>query len=365
MQLIYLSPVPWASFAQRPHKFAQWFHEKTNASILWINPYPARFPVWHDIARKAVRPYSSLDTIPKHIHVVQPRCIPIEPLYGSGHLNRIFWTEIFDIVDKKLKFEPTILGIGKPSELALRILSTRKFKSSIYDAMDDFPAFHSGLSSSAMLNRERLILDRVTQILVSSATLQARWSSKSNVSLVRNACDVNILPPSSIGFKALESKVIGYVGTIGNWFDWNLVFAIAQAKPHIKIRLIGPMYSLPPNNMPPNIEIRPQCSHADAILAMQQFSVGLIPFLRNKLTESVDPIKYYEYRALGLPVLSSAFGEMLHHRQSNGVFVIEQRSEIIASIDAALAHLDSIDQIEKFRKANSWGQRFSAANICL
>jgi hypothetical protein len=365
MQLIYLSPVPWASFAQRPHRFAQWFHEKTNASILWINPYPARFPVWQDVVRRAVRPYSSLDTVPKHIQVLQPRCIPIEPLYGSGHLNSIFWREIFDIVDKKLKIEPTILVIGKPSELALRLLSTKEFKSSVYDAMDDFPAFHSGLSSSAMLNRERLILDRVTQILVSSTTLQTRWGRKSNVSLVRNACDVNTLPPSSRGLKTLDPKVIGYVGTIGNWFDWNLVLAIAYAKPHIKIRLIGPMYCVPPNNMPPNIEIRPQCSHADAILAMQQFSVGLIPFVRNKLTESVDPIKYYEYRALGLPVLSSAFGEMLHHRQSTGVFVIDEYIGIHAPIDAALSHLDSIDQIEKFRKTNSWDQRFTTANICL
>jgi hypothetical protein len=365
MQLIYLSPVPWASFAQRPHKFVQWFHEKTNAQILWINPYPARFPVWQDIARKAVRPYSSQDATPRHIHVIQPRCIPIEPLYGSGYINSIFWKEIFEAVDERLEIEPTILGIGKPSELALRLLSRKNFKSTIYDAMDDFPAFHRGLSSSAMLNRERLILDRVTQILVSSSTLQARWSSKSNVSLVRNACDVKALSPSCIRLKTVDPQVIGYVGTIGNWFDWNLVLAIARAKPHIKIRLIGPMYCVPPNDMPSNIEIRPQCSHADAILAMRQFSVGLIPFIKNKLTESVDPIKYYEYRALGLPVLSTAFGEMLHHGQSNGVFIMDKHREIKASIDAALAYLESIDQTEQFRKINSWDQRFMAANICV
>ncbi len=46
---------------------------------------------------------------------------------------------------------------------------------------------------------------------------------------------------------------------------------------------------------------------------MAEFDVGLIPFKQNALTAAVDPIKYYEYRALALPVISTDFGEM-HER---------------------------------------------------
>jgi hypothetical protein len=365
MQLIYLSPVPWSSFAQRPHKFVQWFHEKTGASVLWIDPYPSRFPVWQDFNRKLDVSNFVQEAAPKHIQVVQSQCIPVEPLPGSGYLNAMFWGKVFEAVDTRLKAEPAILCIGKPSELALRLLATRHFKCTIYDAMDDFPAFHTGLSSTSMFRRERLIVDRVTHVLVSSTELQKRWLNRPNVLLARNACDTKTLPLANVKASVSENIVIGYVGTIGKWFDWDLVFSIAHARPKIKITLIGPMYCPSPYSIPSNIEVRPQCSHSQAMLAMQNFSVGLIPFVKNKLTESVDPIKYYEYRALGLPVISSFFGEMRFHRSSDGVFVIDTPAEINKAIDAALTYKMTTAEIEKFRYSNSWNQRFSDANIPL
>jgi hypothetical protein len=51
VQLIYLSPVPWASFRQRPHEFAEWFHRRLRARVLWVEPYPVRLPRWSDLSR--------------------------------------------------------------------------------------------------------------------------------------------------------------------------------------------------------------------------------------------------------------------------------------------------------------------------
>lgn len=81
---------------------------------------------------------------------------------------------------------------------------------------------------------------------------------------------------------------------------------------------------LPP---PANIKLLPECSHASAIAAMATFSVGLIPFKLNRLTASVDPIKYYEYRALGLPVLCTRFGEMALRDKEPGVWILDEDSD--------------------------------------
>ena len=51
MRLVYLSPVPLASFAQRPHHFVRWFHERFDATVTWIEPYPARLPRATDLRR--------------------------------------------------------------------------------------------------------------------------------------------------------------------------------------------------------------------------------------------------------------------------------------------------------------------------
>jgi hypothetical protein len=134
----------------------------------------------------------------------------------------------------------------------------------------------------------------------------------------------------------------------------------------VTVRLIGPVYTPAPFKLPANVEVLPQCSHAQAIAAMQAFDVGLIPFKITELTESVDPIKYYEYCALGLPVITSFFGEMRVHAQQPGVFTVHSAdtpSSLIGTVEAALAFRFTLDQIGQFRQVNSWNARFSSAKI--
>ena len=96
---------------------------------------------------------------------------------------------------------------------------------------------------------------------------------------------------------------------------------------------------------------------------MARFNVGLIPFKRNTLTFSVDPIKYYEYCALGLPVVSSAFGEMALRGSVEGVYLIAQKSDVGKVIDQALAYRANQEHVLQFRKDNSWKKRFDQADI--
>jgi hypothetical protein len=96
---------------------------------------------------------------------------------------------------------------------------------------------------------------------------------------------------------------------------------------------------------------------------MQDFDVGLIPFKRTDLTASVDPIKYYEYRALHLPVLSTCFGEMALRQGQSGVFLTNKHSELSRMARAAIASKCEIKDIQQFRTVNSWKARFDAAGI--
>ena len=95
---------------------------------------------------------------------------------------------------------------------------------------------------------------------------------------------------------------------------------------------------------------------------MQLFAVGLIPFKKNDLTHSVDPIKYYEYRAFGLPVIATAFGEMALRDGATGVFLSEGVEDIARLVDAALEHKTSVEVVQQFRTANTWTSRFSVLN---
>jgi hypothetical protein len=163
--------------------------------------------------------------------------------------------------------------------------------------------------------------------------------------------------------KSSERQILGYVGTIGHWFDWRLVFFLAESNPSMTIRLIGPLHTKPPVPVPANIGLLPACDHESAIRAMQEFSLGLIPFKRIDLTASVDPIKYYEYRALGLPILSTRFGEMALRDGQAGVFIVDEYSDLANQMNMALAYECEMDDMRKFREDNCWEARFDASGI--
>ena len=369
MQLVYLSPLPWNSFAQRPHKFAEWFHSKRGGRVLWIDPYPTRLPMWADFRRiKNVRlfpdPLATNADMPDWLTVVRPHRLPIEPLPGANWVSRWFWRDILRTIDRFIQQDETLLGIGKPSELALQVLARHPSIPSFYDAMDDFPAFYQGLSRSAMARREQEIANNVSRISVSSTALAERFSTyHSKLTIVHNACTVDSLPPVNAIRKHSGKLVLGYLGTIGHWFDWPFVLALAQANSALSIHLIGPLYTPLPEPLPFNIRLLPACDHATAISLMQSFSVGLIPFNRSDLTASIDPIKYYEYRALGLPILSTYFGEMTRRQGQAGVFITDADSDLTYQVTIAMVHKYHRYEILAFRKNNSWEARFNASGI--
>jgi glycosyltransferase involved in cell wall biosynthesis len=178
------------------------------------------------------------------------------------------------------------------------------------------------------------------------------------VRVVRNGCDPDSLPPVAELGALREPDLVGFVGTIAAWFDWPAVVALAQAHPGKRFVLVGPLMEAPRMRLPSNVELHPACAHGEAMRWMARFAAGLIPFRRNALTAAVDPVKYYEYRALGLPVLSSDFGEMPYHAQEDeGVFALGAPD----ALDRALSWPSSTTWIEAFRAANSWAARFAAA----
>lgn len=369
MRLVYFSPVPWASFAQRPHKFVEWFHAKRGGEVLWVDPYPTRLPELADFRRiktggGGAKKLAEKGRTPEWLTILRPRSLPIEPLLGAGALNRRLWNDVLRAVDTFVDKGECQLGIGKPSELALQVLARHPAVSSFYDAMDDFPAFYRGLSRIAMGWREREVAAKVMRISVSSTALADRFATyRSKLTLAFNACAIETLPSPSAAAKNSERPVLGYVGTIGHWFDWPLVFDLAEANPSMCIRLIGPVYALPPASVPRNIELLPACDHATAMRFMQEFSVGLIPFKHTDLTGSVDPIKYYEYRALGLPVISTSFGEMALRDGQAGVFLMNKHSDLVNLVKTAMAFECEVEEMQEFRTANSWEVRFDASGI--
>ena len=106
------------------------------------------------------------------------------------------------------------------------------------------------------------------------------------------------------------------------------------------------------------MRLLPACKQSEAAGHLARFSAGLIPFRSNALTAGVDPIKYYDYRAAGLPVLSTRFGEMALRGRDDGVYFLDRADDLAETVSAALGHRRDAAETSRFRRNNNWTSRF-------
>lgn len=375
MRLLYFAPVPYRSYWQRPHYMVRALLAHAYEQVIWIDPPPTRLPRWSDLARlgragehRAAEQQAGEALLPR-LTVLQPGGLPLEPLPLLNRCNDwIGWRRIkrtLQGLQAGCSPNDWDIGVGRPSRLAGWALRTLPARARFMDVMDDYPAFYRGLSRLAMQRTQADLLQRCDTLFCSQPQLAAQLVGCAPVApvLIANGYDMARLPPLSTCATLAACRpqpVIGFVGTLAAWFDWALVIELAQALPAVTVRLVGPRAGGVPASLPPNIALLPACPVDEAIRHCMEFTVGLIPFLDNPLTRSVDPIKYYELAALGVPIWSSSFGSMAQRLGQSGVARIGPGSDWAALWRQASRYAAQPDALARFRAEHDWSARFSA-----
>jgi hypothetical protein len=342
---------------------AKYFLERRGGRVVWIDPYPTRLPVMADI--RSVWRRSRLKTPqPDGLTVVKPGALPLEPLATGRWLNRhVLWHRLHVRLPQFSGGRQLTIGIGRPHSLALAALERLDPAWSFYDAMDDFPEFYRGRAQRAAHTSEQAIASSVNVVVTSSSGLWEKFAPHGDKRrLVRNGFDMASLPP--LGPRPTGPPVLGFIGSVASWFDWPLTVRLARAAKNAVIHIVGPRYVAPLRALPANVKLFPPCNHERAIEHLARFSVGLIPFKCNRLTAGVDPIKYYAYRAMGLSVLTTPFGDMAQRGPGDGAFLLDEDLGLEAAAYAALgASRANDDDVEEFRRQHSWERRFGEAGM--
>jgi hypothetical protein len=338
--------------------------------ILWIEPYPTRLPKLVDWRRPSDQPNTS-DRPPLPVDRLTVRALPIEPWFVGQAANRLlFFKRVLDQIRDWVGDSRFVLGVGKPSPLARtmveRSMLDRKCCGSFFDSMDHYAAFYEGASRVAMGQWEASVVVAVDRVQVSSAALRERYRRlRPDIALVPNGCDPVVIQQvlaqraASQGVGDVAAPVFGYVGTLGTWFDWawlrSFARELSRVSPQAQIHLIGPMFSAPDAPLPPQVRLLGTMSNLEALSRAASFAAGLIPFVRNELTDCVDPVKYYEYRALGRPVITTPFSD-LAARKDPGLFVAASESDI----EAVLGRLPGAASHVFLQRDWAWESRFAS-----
>lgn len=150
--------------------------------------------------------------------------------------------------------------------------------------------------------------------------------------------------------------VVGYFGHLTPaWFDWDLVCETARARPEWTFDIVG--HGAPEDlDLPENVRAPGPVPHERLPERTRDWHVGIVPFRPGRLTRAVDPIKLYEYLALGLPAVVV---DMPHLA---GVPAVEvcTRDDFAAGIDRALAAEPDAPAMAAFVASSRWSARADA-----
>lgn len=352
--MVYICPVDWRWIKQRP----QFLAEELN--------------IYYDV--HAVYPFSKRR---KGLQKKVPTMVSLTPYFTLPAFGgRIPFIEKINKALVRLQLRavlhivrPQILWLSLPSYID--IIPACFQGQVIYDCMDDYAELNQRREQrEGIVAQEMRLIERADLIFASSENLRGKLCMRNGVTaesvvLLRNGYNSKWDgegESASDGKQTDERFRIGYIGTIGRWFDFDLLIKSLQENDRVEYHLYGPLEQgvLMPGSerliwhgVIEHDEIRRIACELDALL---------MPFIVNDIVRSVDPVKLYEYIWLEKPIVCIRYPEI--ERFAPFVSFYRTQEEYSAQIETIISgeskkymHEHAVD----FLKENSWKKRAEAA----
>ncbi|MGK8235128.1 glycosyltransferase [Roseovarius sp. MS2] len=188
----------------------------------------------------------------------------------------------------------------------------------------------------------RFMAQTVDVAITNCAAMQEALKQESLAPLlVPNGIDMRAeMPVAAPEITRLGGPVIGYCGNMDDRFDFELVEALAQARPQWQIVLIGKL-SRPAHRERmtalPNVHLLGIRPYDQARACIAGFDVAIVPHERSDLSDRMNPLKVYVYRALGLPVVATDIANLDDLRDD--LTIAEGADGFVTAIEAALVRV--------------------------
>ena len=231
----------------------------------------------------------------------------------------------------------------------------------IYDCIDDYKQMCRDAYWQEKIQRdENILLQRSDIVFVTSQNL---WKKKvdfcqDSLHLIRNGTGFSKI----FDVKQEEKKkryLIGYIGTIAEWFDFSLIKTSSRKYRELEYHLIGP-------------NLTTECQEDMGIIYdgivehdklqehVEEYDCMIMPFIVNEIVKAVDPVKLYEYIAFGKCIISVYYEELEYFREFVYFYRTEEEySDLMERlIRQGFPPKYSVKQQEAFLTENSWEERY-------
>ena len=214
---------------------------------------------------------------------------------------------------------------------------------------------------------EAQYMKMVDHVIVSSEGLQnSKKPFNNHIDTVKNGVDFELFHKAFVPLSQKNAKKkIGYIGTIDQRIDYDILKQLALEFPDTEIIIVGRVLDdmsevkeqTDPLRAISNIRFEGAKPPTALMEYLKEFHIGIIPFIKNEQTAAIYPMKINEYLAAGLGVVAtdfaplSEFGEAIHVSTNTADFI--QAVKDLLEQDSDHKQLARVE----IAKQNSWQQR--------
>ncbi|OOM75830.1 putative teichuronic acid biosynthesis glycosyltransferase TuaH [Clostridium puniceum] len=353
--ILYISLADWCWIKQRPQHFCEIMSE-LNYEIEYFCKRP-----WRKIGKclEGFRNNSS-------VKIIRQRILPYESRYRIIEKinNLIIRRKIKHMVKKKYEY----IILTHPNQINFLTHNIIEENKIIYDCMDNYKElFKNNIYRSNLVPREKALINCTTKIVASSETIKenlikAYGAKEQYIKVINNGVDLKNFNIDLHGKNAVlnnMNKKVGYIGTVSNWFDVDILKFAALKKPNIDFYVIGPIMQdckikLQVKNIS-NIYLAGAEDYRNLPIVLNNLDVAIMPFKLNKLIECVNPVKIYEYLAMNKPVVAVRYKET--EKFKDLIYLYSNKEEFIEKLNKALSERVIYTSRRDYALKNSWEYR--------
>jgi GT2 family glycosyltransferase/glycosyltransferase involved in cell wall biosynthesis len=352
--IVIFAPIDWQYRHQRPQNLAESF-TKTGKNVFYFNPTVEYKSGNHSDIYIEQIDYIWICTIRSNVRrqsfYIGTNGIPHQIVESVAK-------QIEDLLSRNVGGS-ALLIVQQPSWWPL--MERLQGNQILFDCMD----LHSGFSVIDPLNvkLESFLGESSDQIVVTSEFLRIKKISEQggskSVKLIRNGVDSMRF---AIDSKSDTRNVVGYFGALAEWFDLDLMEWLVGANQDLKFEIIGlitnsEIYSRLRKYK--NVVFYGEVPNRDLPKLVAGWGAGLIPFKLSQLIIATNPVKMYEYAAMGIPTVASDIPEVgLVSSNLKGVFTSKSFDEFNKNLHVALNLNDKDrEELKNWSKKQDWSQR--------
>jgi len=268
----------------------------------------------HNQTRKYRLQTNKISQIKSNLWTFQPPIVP-PGRYYSHILNRMGQNKIshsLALPIKSLEFNDYVLWVYPPHSSP--IIPFLNPKMVVYHCIDRFTAGQRGRKRNIIQQQENVLLQKADCVFVNSKALMEEYQAKttSPITLVPSAVDISHFQSTDAihpDIAGIPRPRLGFSGSLDARIDCNLIEIIALSRPDWHIVLLGdqrPGFKKS-NKLHkfPNIHFLGKKPYHELPIWMNGFDVFLMPYIQNERTQYISPLKFYEYLAVGKPIVTS------------------------------------------------------------